>query len=105
MVANDPEGTLIFPGVAIAAWDPRLLLVVASVQKAEAKGHVPNTCVSVAGWPHAPGSRAGSFPFAGFIPELFCCCFLVYRWKQRSGLLPFIFLIALLPPGGRQIYC
>lgn len=100
MVANDPAGTLVFPGVAIAAWDPRFLLVIASLQKAEAKGHIPNTCVSVARWPYAPSSRAGSFPFAGFIPELFCCCFLVYGWKQKSGLLPLIFLIALLPAGG-----
>lgn len=39
---------------------------------------------------------------AAFPPQLFCRCFLVYRWKQRSGSLPFIFLIAPLPAGGRQ---
>lgn len=93
------------PGDAIVAWDPGLLLVVAPRQKAEAKGHVPDTCASAAWWPDAPGSRAGSFPSAGFVPELLHSCFLVYRWKQRSAWLPLISLSALLPARGRQIYC
>lgn len=105
MVANDPSGTLVFPGDAIAAWDPQLLLVVASLQKAEAKGHVPGTCASAAQRPNAPGSRVGSFPSAGFIPEPLRSCFLVYRWKQRSAWLPLISPSTLLPAGGRQIYC
>lgn len=70
--ASDPGGTPAFPGAVAAARDARLLLAVASLREAEAKGHVPTSCASTARWPHAPGCRAGSFPPAVVLP-LFSC--------------------------------